>query len=162
MMRKGVTLKSNSVLLLVEQIEADVVMLRKFLSKTHDIFVATSLAEAISKLPTIRPNIIIMNLDLPDSQGLQSLDKMVSTCPEVPVIVWTGAGDAAEALHHGAENFILKREANWDFIPKIIAEAIVHHKFVKVKQELQSVQKLASDTTDTNIDNKPADRSGND
>jgi len=54
---------------------------------------------------------VFANLSLPDSQGLDTFEKVLQAAPSVPTLVLAGVGDediAAEALRHGAKDYLLE------------------------------------------------------
>ncbi len=72
---------------------------------------AQTLAEAAALLATGDIDLILIDLGLPDSSGIDTLDRLRADVGELPVVVMTGAGDDAvgvQALAAGAEDFISK------------------------------------------------------
>ena len=58
---------------------------------------------------------VISNLDLPDSRGLETLIKLSEKVPEIPIIVLTGDDDeelAVGALKSGAQDYLRKGQIN--------------------------------------------------
>ena len=84
-------------LLLIEDDQADAELLKDALSRlrymTVDLVCANSLSNAFAQLNGLEPDIIISDLGLPDSQGLETLIKLSEKVPEVPIIVLTGYDD---------------------------------------------------------------------
>lgn len=71
------------------------------------------LAEVLTFLdkPDQETNVILLDLNLPDSQGLDTLDQILTVCPTLPVLVLTGMNDdvlAVKALESGAQDFLVK------------------------------------------------------
>ena len=76
----------------------------------HGEWVKT-LREAIDRLQTKDIWAIFLNLSLPDSQGLNTFDKLMLAAPDVPILVLAGGQDQAialEGLRRGAKDFILE------------------------------------------------------
>ena len=76
---------------------------------------AATLADGLSRLDTGRGAIdaVVLDLDLPDSLGLDGLKAMRAAATSVPIIVLTGLSDlklAGEALKHGAGDYLEKGE----------------------------------------------------
>ena len=72
---------------------------------------AGSLAEALASLERFRPDAVLLDLRLPDSDGLSGLARIRSARPDARVVMMTGFGTietAVEAVKNGAENFFTK------------------------------------------------------
>lgn len=57
------------------------------------------------------PDVVLLDLNLPDSQGLDTLDKIMSNAPGVPIVILSGLGEeeiALSALARGAEEYLIK------------------------------------------------------
>ncbi len=70
---------------------------------------------------------IILELDLPDSRGLGTLEAVVRSCPETPVVVLTGNSDretARTAMKAGAQEYLLKERATRDALVRSLSNAI--------------------------------------
>ncbi len=102
-------------LLLVEDNAGDARLLREMLSEggangiewTH----VESLAAAEKHLADCEVDLILLDLGLPDAQGLETLRRAKLAAPSVPVVVLSGLDDeslALESLHQGAEDYLVK------------------------------------------------------
>jgi DNA-binding NtrC family response regulator len=72
---------------------------------------ATDLAEAARALAAERFDAIVMDINLPDGNGIDFIDTIRATDPSIPIIVITGAGNiqlAVQAMQRGADNFLTK------------------------------------------------------
>ena len=72
---------------------------------------AATLAEALSAMDRFRPDAVLLDLRLPDSDGLTGLARIRTARPEARVVMMTGFGTietAVEAVKNGAENFFTK------------------------------------------------------
>ncbi len=70
-----------------------------------------SLTAASERLEKLRPALVLLDLDLPDSRGLDTLRSLLSRAPGIPVVVLAGVEDeelGAEAVALGAEDFLAK------------------------------------------------------
>jgi DNA-binding NarL/FixJ family response regulator len=72
---------------------------------------AGSVEEAISKTLQLKPDLILMDMGLPDGTGVDALDLILPNCPEVKIVMLT-VYDTDDmlftALRHGAKGFLLK------------------------------------------------------
>src|SRR6202140_4314590 len=76
----------------------------------HGEWVQT-LAQSVERLREKTIWAIFASLSLPDSQGLDTIDKLLQAAPGVPILVMGGAEDedlSAEALRHGAKDYLLE------------------------------------------------------
>jgi two-component system response regulator AtoC len=72
---------------------------------------AVSLAEARRAAAETAPDVVLLDLRLPDGSGLELLGELAATTPDLPVIMMTGHGsvaDAVEAMKRGARDFVQK------------------------------------------------------
>ncbi len=102
-------------ILLVEDTASDAALVEICLREcgAGRIAVAGSLREALTRIDSEPPDIVLLDLNLPDSHGLRTVETMVRTRPELPIVVLTGFGAddmviAAEAVRGGAQDFITK------------------------------------------------------
>ena len=72
---------------------------------------AAVLSSGLSMLGCFHPDIILLDLDLPDCSGYQTFLQVKSRAPQTPIIVLTGNDDEAMALKaadDGAHDYIVK------------------------------------------------------
>jgi len=87
------------------------------------VTVTGNLATAIGQLAQHRFDLILLDLTLPDQQGLNTFLAIQKSAPLVPVIVLSGMSDeevALQALRAGAQDYLLKNE----FDGRLLARAI--------------------------------------
>jgi two-component system cell cycle response regulator len=106
-------------LLLVEDDPGDTRLIKDALARlryiTVDPVCANSLSNAFACLDSRKFEVIISNLDLSDSRGLETLIKLSEKVPEIPIIVLTGDDDeelAVGALKSGAQDYLRKGQIN--------------------------------------------------
>ena len=107
--------KSIRVLLLVEDNPGDVGLLRQMFSEhgsPHtELTMVRCMRDAEKHLEQGTPDIIVLDLGLPDAQGLEALRRARAAAPRVPLVVLTALDDeslAAQALHEGAQDYLIK------------------------------------------------------
>ena len=102
-------------LLLVEDDQDDALLTKEVLdknkSKEFHLTHKSSLNDAISELRKEHYDEILLDLNLPDSQGIDTFQKIRSLTPNTPIVVMTGISDeeiATKAIHEGAQDYIVK------------------------------------------------------
>jgi diguanylate cyclase (GGDEF)-like protein/PAS domain S-box-containing protein len=101
--------------LLVEDNLGDARLLREMLRDPspagYDVRPVHSLKQASEYLAASTADVILLDLGLPDADGLESLQSVRATVPRVPVVVLTGRDDeglAVQALNEGAQDYLVK------------------------------------------------------
>ncbi|MGI8906144.1 MAG: EAL domain-containing protein [Candidatus Sumerlaeaceae bacterium] len=108
------TQRELNVLLLVEDNPADARLIHKmFKEGSFDVKVINceTLGEAETHLAVHAVDMILLDLCLPDAQGLESVRRVKTMAPCVPLVVLTALDDeslAAQALHAGAQDYLIK------------------------------------------------------
>jgi response regulator RpfG family c-di-GMP phosphodiesterase len=85
--------------------------LRMVLKDNYNVLTAANGQEGLEMIKEGKPSLVILDVKMPDIDGMEVLKQIKDTCPQLPVIVLTGAGThriAAEALKLGAADFIVK------------------------------------------------------
>ena len=85
---------------------------KKYLSKKgYAVAVASSLAEARELVAGERVGAVLLDLALPDGNGIEWIAELRTDRPDLAIVVVTGTGDipsAVEAMRQGADNFLTK------------------------------------------------------
>src|SRR5690242_11178591 len=109
------TAKSIEIILLVEDNDGDARLLREMLtehgSQSTDLIRVGYLSEAEKCLAKSAVDIILLDLGLPDAQGLEALRRIHAAAPRVPLVVLTGLDDESLAMHslqEGAQDYLIK------------------------------------------------------
>jgi len=99
-------------LLIVEDEEVLARNLTKAFSRRgFSVHHAPTVGDGMRLLEEVRPDVVLMDLRLPDGSGLETLPRMLEADPDVPIIMMTAYGsvaDAVQAMQHGARDFVLK------------------------------------------------------
>lgn len=105
-------------ILLVEDNPGDADLVREALttaSSRVQIEHVDSLAEAGSRLAAGNVDVVLLDLSLPDATGLQAVERLHGSAPEVPIVVLTGIQDevlGARALQAGAQDYLVKGQTD--------------------------------------------------
>lgn len=84
---------------------------RYFTNEGYSVSAAATLAAANSSLEQHDFDAVVLDINLPDGNGIDFIPTIRSQTPGIPIIVITGAGDAqlsVKALQNGADNFFTK------------------------------------------------------
>jgi diguanylate cyclase (GGDEF)-like protein len=108
-------MKSITRLLLVEDMPGDSRLLRKMFneegSPSTEMTHVNCMSAAEAHLAAHAADIILLDLGLPDAQGLEAIRRAHAAAPGVPVVVLTGLDDeslAVQALQQGAQDYLIK------------------------------------------------------
>jgi two-component system, cell cycle sensor histidine kinase and response regulator CckA len=129
-------------LLLIEDNAAEARLLQEILKGSIDRFHLVCfryLKEAIDHLQSASYDIALLDLNLPDSQGLASLDSLIRSTPSLPIVVLTNTNDdklALAAVQHGAQDYLFKRQIQQDTLVRSLRYAIER------KQNAEALRKL--------------------
>ena len=106
-------------------------LLRGFLADTpfprFDLTHVEHLEKALQLLKERVFNIILLDLNLPDSRGLTTLDQIKAQAPGMPVVVLTGLDDrmlSLEAVRKGAQDYLVKGQIDARMLPRVMRYAI--------------------------------------
>ncbi len=125
-------------ILLVEGNPADARLLRETLddagSLAFELMQVERLDAAEEVLSREELDIVLLNLSLPDSQGLATLRRADAAAPRVPIIVLTGADDehlALDAVKAGAQDYLIKGEVGGPLLVRAIHYALERNRLLE-------------------------------
>lgn len=119
--------------LLVEDNPGDALLVREALdADPHrwEIDHVSRLAAAAAALRSGEPDVVLLDLSLPDATGLEGVTQLARVAPDVPLVVLTGASDAssgARAVAQGAQDYLLKGELDGRVLGRVLWYAIERH-----------------------------------
>jgi DNA-binding NarL/FixJ family response regulator len=103
--------------------------IRSLLEDTQDISVvgeATTGAAALNLIPDLKPDVAVLDISMPDINGLELARRLAVSCPSVKVLALTVHEDRAylhSLLQSGACGYLLKRSAADELIRALRAVA---------------------------------------
>ena len=88
-------------------------MLKEILNKAgyNHVFEAKTSGEAINILKVERPEIVFLDVTMPDTDGIEALTKMKNYNPDTKIIMCSSMGEesvVSECFEKGADDFIVK------------------------------------------------------
>ncbi len=117
--------------LLVEDNPGDSLLVREALEETEpgtfDLTCATRLDAGLERLQQKRFDVVLLDLTLPDSEGLATFRAVQDKARHEPIIVLTGSMDqhlAMEALPLGAQDYLIKGRTSPEHLARSIRHAI--------------------------------------
>ena len=131
-------------ILLIEDDVSFFFLFEKFLlKKGYEITTAFSANEARSKINSIRYDLVLTDLRLPDTDGIALMAEIKTAFPDTPVILMTGYSDvstAVKAIKKGATDYISK-PFNPEEVLLVIANALQESKEEIISQTTSKPQK---------------------
>ncbi|MCX6967833.1 MAG: SpoIIE family protein phosphatase [Verrucomicrobia bacterium] len=142
--------------LLVEDNPGDARLIQELLREARagrfETALASRLSEAMEKLASDHFQLILLDLSLPDSHGIETFRKMTAHAPLVPLIVLSGLDDEALALQtveQGAQDYLVKGQVD----PRILERAIRYAmKRVEAERALAEERNLLRSVIDNLLD----------
>ncbi len=122
--------RDRCVVLLVEDSRAHAELIEDMLDEVHpelELVHRSRLAAAEELVREQPPDCVLMDLGLPDADGLAGVLRLTRAAPAVPIVVLTGRDDdevAAEAVHRGAQDFLVKSRSDGYVIGRAVRHAI--------------------------------------
>jgi PAS domain S-box-containing protein len=117
--------------LLIEDSPAQALMMRGVLEKVAkpqiELAHAERLSTAFERLSQESPDVILLDLFLPDSKGLESFVKLHARAPETPIVIvsWLeDEGVAVKAVQQGAQDYLVKGRVHGDLLVRSLRYAI--------------------------------------
>lgn len=101
------------------------------------------LADALSALGARAFAVVLLDLSLPDSRGLETFEAVHAAAPDTPVVVLSGADDEALALaavQAGAQDYLAKDHADRYTLVRAVRYALERKRAERVARERQGLQ----------------------
>src|SRR5689334_20496592 len=123
-------------------IEDDAISVARIVQAFHSapfgLTVAGRLNQALDLLRRERPDVLLLDLGLPDSSGIGTLERVTAAAPGVPVIVLTAEEDETlelRALQHGIHGYVDKNEFDAATLVRTVRRAIKRSAIARARQE---------------------------
>jgi len=118
-------------ILLVEDNRGDARLIQEMLEEADagefNLICAESLSEALKCFDETSVDVILLDLSLPDSHGLDTFIKINNCVPAIPVVVLSGFGDeafAVEAVRRGAQDYLVKGQTDSSLLVRALRYAV--------------------------------------
>ena len=100
---------------------------------TPEITCQTTLQDGVETFESKSIDVVLLDLHLPDSEGLETLETVHEECEGAPIVVLTGLRDqqvGVKAIQRGAQDFLVKDEVTSELLVRTI-----HHAIERARQE---------------------------
>jgi len=131
-------------ILIIEDDIIDRKLLERLLSQSTlgacDVRNADRLATALTLVKEQPFDMVLLDLGLPDSQGMDSVSRLQTHAPHVPIIVLSGLDDAntaTQAVQMGVQDYLIKGQVDASLLMRAIRYALERK---KAERQLQSAE----------------------
>ena len=128
---KGAATKADFHILLIEDTPEDAVLMAALLQKprgaTFRLETVESLAHGLERLSRGGIDAIILDLNLPDSRGLETFERVQELDPTIPILILTALQDEAiadQAIRMGAQDYLVKGHVDSSLLVRAIRYSI--------------------------------------
>ena len=143
--------KTRTPILLIEDNPGDVTILKSRLDEAglrYDLFHEDTLRDGLEMLSKQEIELVLLDLNLPDSSGFRTLTTFLEKAPDVPVILITGMNNEIignQAVKAGAQDYLVKGHFDGKLLGRAIRYAIQRynekHQLAKEAQELNNAKR---------------------
>jgi signal transduction histidine kinase len=142
--------------LLIEDNPGDAQLVEHHLNAPHVADIAgevalrhvESLSEGLDELERESYDILFLDLGLPESTGLATLERALDEVSRIPIVVLTGLDDrrtSIEAIQHGAQDYLPKDDLDADTLARTLRYAVERYQQEeKLRRQNERLDKFAS------------------
>ncbi len=109
---------------------------------SFQVDISHTLQAGLQKATSQQPDVVLLDLDLPDSQGENTIESATGALKETPVVILTGRDDnelALRAVRQGAQDYLSKTDVNQELLVRTIHYAVERMSAQKALKESESV-----------------------
>jgi DNA-binding response OmpR family regulator len=124
----------QATVLLIEDSPVDATMIRGQLTRgngnAYEVVVESTLKNGLERLEVGDVDVILLDLTLPDTQGLETFLKAYRIAPQVPIVIITSLDDrdvAYNAVRSGAQDYLIKGKLDTESLIHAVNFAIERH-----------------------------------
>jgi PAS domain S-box-containing protein len=144
--------------LLVEDDPDDVLLVKEALAEISlgriKLEYTGRLSRGLIELSSHPYDVILLDLNLPDSRGLETLKTVIKSFPKIPVVVVSGLADdvtTLEAVRRGAQDYLVKGEISGPMLVRVLRYAIERKQGEAVLRESEARYRALFETTPNGI-----------
>ena len=143
-------------ILLVEDNDEQVVFLRKLLAESEagefELHVAGNLEMGLARLKDGGIHLILLDLSLPDSDGLETFLRVIEAEPDLPLVVLSGMDDVAlaiEIVQLGAQDYLVKGHVDNHLLVRSLQYAVERKRIqIQIKRANDQLEYRVRERTD--------------
>jgi DNA-binding NarL/FixJ family response regulator len=144
---------SSLSVLIVEDNPVDAAALRRLLAKRTDIDIHVHIAHELAAARQLliegdKVECILLDLALPDSDGLDTLRAVLDVTTDLPIVVLTATDDMSTALaavHAGAQDYLPKGDLDDEMVIRSIRYAVARHESAVALARAHEQNKILDD-----------------
>ena len=142
--------QSRIAVLLIEDNPGDARLIRELLVDAggtgFDVDHADRLSTGLARLDEGRIDVVLLDLGLPDSVGLETFACVKAKAPDLPIVVLTGLDDettGTEAVHEGAQDYLVKGSVDAHLLSRAVRYAIERNAAEKaIERQTKELQRV--------------------
>ena len=112
-------------ILVVDDDSMNLMRTKMILGKEYDVLFANSGIEALEKLRHEQVDLVLLDIEMPKLNGIETFERMKEFAPNLPVIFLTASGledDVRSAIRLGAVNYLMKPFQPQELMKRIAQE----------------------------------------
>lgn len=145
--------------LLIEDNPGDARLIQEMLADVRgaqfELECANRLAAGLERLAKGGIDLVLLDLSLPEGGGLDTLLKVHTQAPRVPIVVLTGLDDealAVQAVQEGAQDYLVKGQVDSNVLTRAVRYAIERHRMLleqirqreQLEREIRSLERMSA------------------
>ncbi len=138
-------------ILLIEDNPGDARLVQEILREcraSYSLVVAETLAQGLERLCSQAVDAALLDLNLPDSHGLDSISKLQARFPSLPIIILTSLEDeqlGTQAVQRGAQDYLVKGQVNSLLLQRTLTYAVERKSIVEALSEKEHFLELLAE-----------------
>jgi signal transduction histidine kinase len=139
--------------LIIEDHPPEARLMREMLAEatgegSFEVECADRLSTGLDRLERGGIDAVLLDLSLPDSWGVATVEKALLAAPTIPILVLSGLDDeqiALQAVHRGAQDYLVKSHVDSHWLPRAIRYAIERRQLLAELEHRRQQQLQAKD-----------------
>lgn len=123
-------------------------------SARYELLLARTLADGLALLGGARVDVVLVDLGLPDSQGLATCERIATAAPATAIVVLTGwddGGVALAAIQAGAQDYLVKGQVEGPLLARALRYAMERKRITSaLERVLAEKQQLVAELEQAN------------